>query len=102
MIDVVVEQSCLGPATLSDARRYVAVQDHGPDVRNTGVSAQRQGLTSNELHPVVLLGVVGSRDLSAAIELVAGDRVVQHVGPEHAEVDYVCALSESTIYERCG
>ena len=57
---------------------------------------------AHHLDAVVLLRVVRRGDLRAAVELVADDREVQHVGGEHPVVDDVGALLARAVDEGGG
>ncbi len=62
-----------------------------PHLGETRVSADGQRSAADDLHPCVLLGIVRRGDADPAVERELGDRVVEHLGPDEAELDDVGA-----------
>ncbi len=75
-------------------------KEHVADVADAGVAAERLCSGPHHLHAVVLLRIVGGRDLRAAFEIVVDHREVELVGAEHPVVDDVGALCPHALDER--
>ena len=82
LLDVVVEQRRASRAArrAATAPGIVPVVDHVADVADAGVAGERERLAPHHLDAVVLLRVVRRGDLRAAVEAVADDGEVEHVG----------------------
>ena len=63
----------------------------GADLVETGVASDRQRAAADDLHPRVLLGVVRSGDADPPVEAELADGVVEHLGPDQAEVEHLGA-----------
>jgi hypothetical protein len=100
----VLRQDVVGPhrARRRRRRRQPVGGDHVADVADAGIAAERGGAFPDHLDAVVLLRVVRGGDLRAALEVVLDDRVIQHVGAEHAVVDHVRPLLARALDERRG
>ena len=72
------------------------------DLLDPGVARERERPAPDDLRPVPLLGVVGGRHDRAAVEVVARDVVVQHVGRDDADVGDRGALRARARDERRG
>ena len=57
---------------------------------------------TDDLHPGVLLRVVRRGDADAAVERELADRVVDHLGADHPEVEHVCAAVRRPLDHRRG
>ncbi len=64
-----------------DGERAVA------DVEEPGVGADRKRASAHDLRARVLLRIVGCGDRGAAVEPELADGVVEHLGPDHPDVD---------------
>ena len=64
---------------------------HGPiaDVQKAGVAADGHRAPADDLHAVVLLGIVRGGHLDPAVELEVADREVEHLGADEPDVDDV-------------
>ncbi len=61
------------------------------DVQQSRVPADGQGPPADDLHPGVLLRVVGGRDGDTAVQLEVADREIDHFGADEPEVEDVGA-----------
>ena len=61
------------------------------DVEEPGVAADGQRAAADDLHPGVLLGVVRGGDHDAAVEPQLADREIDHLRPDHPDVQDVDA-----------
>ncbi len=61
------------------------------DVHQAGVAADGEGAATHDLHPRVLLRVVRGGDHDPAFEVEFTDSEIDHLGPDHPDVDDVGA-----------
>ena len=69
-------------------------------VQQARLAAHRQRTAADDLHPGVLLRVVRCGDAHATVEPELADRVVDHLGADHPEVEDVRAAVSGAVDQR--
>ena len=72
------------------------------DLQQARVAADGQGSAADDLHARVLLRVVRSRDLDAAVQVEVADREIDHLGAHEPDVDHVGARRGRSFDHRLG
>ena len=71
-------------------------------VQKSRLAADRQRAAADDLHPDVLLGIVRGGDLDPAVEPELADGEIEHLRPDHAEVEHVRAGRDGALDHRFG
>ena len=71
-----------------------------PHVLEPGIAADRKRPGADDLHPRVLLRIVRCGDDDAAVEGELADRVVEHLGADHPEVEDIGAAVRGAVDRR--